>query len=340
MRIGIHYDTGFFPAGRSSREVFDPEQVAFDMNAVAHDLHCDAVRVSGGDLGRLSVAAEFAAAAGLEVWFSPMPCELDTNQMLAFFGEGADRAAALRRISTREVVLVLGCEVSVFGRGFLPGADAYARLRELSAPSPELFAEYPALVARLNAFLSDAADRARSTFAGPVTYAAGLWEDVDWTPFDVVGVDAYRDQSNAATFGDLLDARFAYGKPVAVTEFGCCTYRGAAARGASGWSIVEDHDGQRRLDGVYVRDEIEQVRYLHELYDVYQRHGVDIAFWFTFASWDRPHRPDPREDLDMASFGVVKVADAPAGPPERRWSPKAVFYELATIARRSAAGPR
>jgi hypothetical protein len=260
--------------------------------------------------------------------------------MLAFFDECADLAAALRRSSAGDVVLVLGCEVSVFGRGFLPGADAYARLRELSAPSPELFAEYPALVARLNAFLSDAAGRARSTFAGPVTYAAGLWEDVDWTPFDLVGVDAYRDESNAATFDDLLDARFGRGKPVAVTEFGCCTYRGAAARGASGWSIVEDHDGQRRLDGVYVRDENEQVRYLRELHDVYQRHGVDIAFWFTFAAWDRPHRPDPREDLDIASFGVVKVADGPATSPERRWSPKAVFYEVARIARRPAAGPR
>jgi hypothetical protein len=278
--------------------------------------------------------------AGLEVWFSPIPCELDTNQMPAFFDECADRAAALRRSSAREVVLVLGCEVSVFGRGFLPGADAYARLRELSAPSPELFAEYPADLARLNTFLVGAAGRASSRFAGPVTYAAGLWQDVDWTPFDLVACDAYRDQGNAATFGDLLDARSAHGKPVAVTEFGCCTYRGAAARGASGWSIVEDHDGQRRLDGVYVRDENEQVRYLRELHDLYQRHGVDIAFWFTFASWDRPHRPDPRDDLDMASFGVVKVADAPAGPPERRWSPKAVFYELARIARRSAAGPR
>jgi hypothetical protein len=65
VRVGIHYDTGFFPAGRSSREVFDPEQVAFDINAVAHDLRCHAIRVSGGDLARLAVAAEFAAAAGL-----------------------------------------------------------------------------------------------------------------------------------------------------------------------------------------------------------------------------------------------------------------------------------
>src|SRR5207245_4865230 len=139
------------------------------------------------------------AAGGIEVWFSPFPCELSMNEMLEVFEDCAGRAEAVRRRYAGNVVLVLGCEVSVFGRGFLPGADAYARLRELSAPSPELFAEYPALVARLNAFLSSAVDRARARFAGPVTYAAGLWEDVDWRPFGLVGIDAYRDRSNAAT---------------------------------------------------------------------------------------------------------------------------------------------
>lgn len=340
MRIGITYDTGFFPGGRSSRETFDQAQVASDMRAIALDLRCDAVRVSGGDAERLAVAAELAAAAGLEVWFSPQPAELDAGAMLATFDACADRAESIRTRSSRHVVLVLGCELSVFGAGFLPGADAYARLRELIAPSPELFAEYPAIVARLNAFLADAVQRSRRRFSGRVTYAAGLWEDVDWSPFDIVGVDAYRDESNAATLGEQLDLRSAHGKPVAVTEFGCCTYRGAGARGASGWSIVEDRDGYRRLGGSYVRDEDEQVRYLRELLDLYERHGVDAAFWFTFAGWDRPRRQDPREDLDMASFGVVEVADGPAPTPALLWRRKAVFGALAGIARRTSSPPR
>jgi hypothetical protein len=249
VRIGIHYDTGFFPGGRSSRTVFNPDQVAFDMRAIAHDLNCAAVRITGGDPERVTVAADLAAAVGLDAWFSPMPCELDASEMLAVFEECAGRAEAVRRQSASNVVLVLGCEVSIFGRGFLPGADAYARIGQLSAPSPELFAEYPAIVGRLNAFLSQAVEVARTRFAGPVTYASGPWEQIDWTAFTIVGVDAYRDQGNAATFGQQLDALSVHGKPVAVTEFGCCTYRGAGEQGGNGWAIIEGHGEDQQLDG-------------------------------------------------------------------------------------------
>jgi hypothetical protein len=333
MKIGIHYDTGFFPGGRSSRPVFQPEQVTFDMNTIARDLRCAAVRITGGDPERLTVAAEAAAAAGLDVWFSPMPCELDAGEMLAVFVDCAGRAETLRRQSSSNVVLVLGCEVSVFGRGFLPGTDSYARIGHLSAPTPELFAQYPAIVAQLNAFLSRAAGVSRARFAGPITYASGPWEQIDWTPFTIVGVDAYRDRGNAATFNQHLDELFVHDKPVAVTEFGCCTYRGAAERGGNGWAIVKGHGENQRLDGDYVRDETEQVAYLRELLEIYQRHGIDTAFWFTFASWNRPHRQNPREDLDIASFGVVKLTEqqSPAAIPP--WSPKAVFYEFAKLAR-------
>ena len=184
MRIGMNYDTGIFPGSRESRSVFRAEQVAFDMQTIARDLRCAAVRVTGGDLERLTVAANCAADVGLEVWFSPFPCELDAAEMLLFFANSADRAEAVRRRISSGVVFAAGCEVSVFGRGFLPGADAYARMNQLTAPSPELFAEYPKTVARLNAFLSNAAAAVRTRFAGPVTYASGLWEQIDWTPFD------------------------------------------------------------------------------------------------------------------------------------------------------------
>jgi hypothetical protein len=333
MRIGIHYDTGFFPGGRSSRPLFDAEQVALDMKAIAGDLNCAAVRIIGGDLDRLTVAAGLAAAEGLEVWFSPMPCELDADEMLAVFDDCATRAEALRRQSAAKVVLVLGCELSVFGRGFLPGADSYARISRLSAPSPELFAEYPAIVRRLNAFLTRSAESAHARFAGPVTYASGTWEQVDWTAFDIVGVDAYRDSGNASAFDQQFDEWFVHGKAVAVTEFGCCTYCGAGERGGSGWAIVKGHGENQRLDGDYVRDESEQVAYLRELIGIYQRHGVDIAFWFTFACWNRPHRQDPDEDMDLASFGVVKVPGEPSAAASLPWSPKAVFHDFAKMAR-------
>ena len=79
---GINYDTAFYPDGNSSRKTFDPEVVRREMRVIADELHCTAVRVSGGDPDRLGVAAEHAAAAGLEVWFAPFPCELTTEEML------------------------------------------------------------------------------------------------------------------------------------------------------------------------------------------------------------------------------------------------------------------
>ena len=137
---GITYDTGFFPAGRNSRPNFEPEQVRRDMAVIAGELRCDAVRITGGDLDRLTVAARHAAAAGLEVWFSPLPCELDPEPTLRLLDAAAGRAQELRDAAGAEVVLVLGGELSVFGSGFVPGADSDARLASLLAPPPELLA--------------------------------------------------------------------------------------------------------------------------------------------------------------------------------------------------------
>lgn len=57
---GINYDTGFYPGGVSTREHFDPALMGREMRVIADDLHCTAVRISGGDPGRLSVAGELA----------------------------------------------------------------------------------------------------------------------------------------------------------------------------------------------------------------------------------------------------------------------------------------
>jgi hypothetical protein len=303
------------------------------MDAIARDLGCAAVRITGGDLERLTIAARCAAEAGLEVWLSPFPCELDTDGMLAFFEQSAGVAEGLRKRYRSEVVFVAGCEASVFGRGFLPGENSYVRMNQLSAPSPELFAEYPKMLARFNAFLATATAVVRKRFAGPITYASGQWEQVDWTPFDLVSIDAYRDRSNAGSLGQQLAALQSHGKTVAVTEFGCCTWRGAANRGASGWMIVKGEAERQELDGEYVRDENEQVEYLQELLGVYERQGINTAFWYTFASWNRPYRQNVREDLDLGSFGLVKLIDPQALNPADCWKPKAAFEELARVAR-------
>jgi hypothetical protein len=63
---GISYDTGFIVEGRTSRELFDPEVVRRELRIIRDDLHCNAVRVMGGDPERLELAATYAADLGLE----------------------------------------------------------------------------------------------------------------------------------------------------------------------------------------------------------------------------------------------------------------------------------
>jgi hypothetical protein len=320
---GINYDTGFLPSGHNTREAFEPAQVEREMRVIAEDLHCDAVRISGGDPDRIGVAARYAAEAGLEVWFSPFPCDLGADELRPYFVECADRAEELRTDGA-SVVLVNGCEISLFANGFFPGASVMERIDNAVNGGPEQWAVMPAALGRAAAFLRETAELTRARFGGRITYASGTWENVDWRAFDLVAVDAYRDANNRDTFRDQVRGLFQHGKPVVVTEFGSCTYRGAADRGGLGWAVVDWET--RSLKESLVRDEQEQVRYATELLDVFEELGVDTAFWFTFAGYELPFDADPRRDLDMASYGVVKMTPYSGSP----WARKAVFDTLAS----------
>jgi hypothetical protein len=329
---GIHFDVGTAPDGVSSRPLFDPEVVAREMQIIARDLHATAVRISGGELDRLVVAAGHAARNGLEVWLSPHPCELDETAMAPYFLDCARHAERLRRDGAR-VVLVTGCELSLFAHGYLPGASFSARTQTLTGP-PERRAEALAAVpGPVNGFLAATVAAARSVFAGPITYASIPIEHVDWSPFDIVGLDAYRSSRNTATYRDDLRRHVATGKPAAVTEVGCCTYRGAADLGAAGWLVLQP-DGA--VTPGAVRDEHEQVRYLRDLLPIFDQEGVDTAFWFTLAAYTLTHRPDPHRDSDMGSYGITKIieegasrAAATRAYPGVPWEPKAAFHALA-----------
>jgi len=328
----INYDTGFDPAGHRSRPEFDTAVVAGELEVIASELGCTAVRISGSDPARLAIAAEFAAGLGLEVWLSPFPCELDGERMLGLFAECARQGEKIRQAGGR-VVLVTGCELSLFAPGFLPGRDVFERIDALLARSPAAAAAAEWLPAGLNEFLVAAAATARGQFGGPVTYASGMWEPVDWSPFDLVAIDAYRDSGNSATFSDSLRAGAAHGKPLVVTEFGCCAYTGAADRGGMGWAVVDDPAAPTCLDGDYQRDEAEQVRYLRALTQIFDDENIDLAFWFTFAGYNRMRSAEPRHDLDMASYGTVSMLPEgkAAGHRGLGWEPRQVFRALASM---------
>jgi hypothetical protein len=332
---GISYDTGFVRNGVSSRDAWDPEVVRGELRIIRDDLHCSAVRVMGGDPERLELAATCAAELGLEVWFSPYPLELTADELLSLFADCAERAERLRRRGA-EVVFVAGAELSLMNKGFLAGDNLEDRLERLLGDPQRLPDLIPAVAARVNQFLAEAAALVRERFGGKVTYAAIQLERVDWSGFDIVSLDLYRSAEVAGRFADGVRTLTAQGKPVAITEFGAATFRGAGDRGARGLEIVEhdqDTGAPVRLDGDYLRDEDGQAAYLRELLEVFEAEGVDSAFVFTFALHSYPHRPDgdPRDDLDLASYGIVKVLEDGHGQtyPDMPWEPKAAFRMLA-----------
>ena len=333
---GITYDTGFVRHGMHSRRRFEPDLVERELRIIRDDLHCTAVRVTGGDPERIDLAATFAADLGLEVWFSPYPLEMTTDETLALFADCAERAERLRRRGG-EVVFVTGAELSIMNPGFLPGDTIEERLGLLSEPHRlrEVIAD---ISARVNDFLGTAVALVRERFGGKITYASVPLDRVDWTPFDIVSMDVYRSaeiaETFAQTFAEGMRSPALQGKPVAITEFGSATYRGAGDRGAHGLEIVEyGATGPVRLNGDYARDEAGQAAYLRESLEVFDGAGVDAAFVFIFALYDHPHRPDgkPRDDLDLASYGIVKVFEDRLGDtyPGLPWEPKAAFAAVA-----------
>src|SRR4051812_24886012 len=104
---GINYDTGFVADGVSTHEPFSPDGVRRDLQVIRDDLHCTAVRVTGGDVERLDIAASLAASLGLEVWFSPFTNELTQDELLAVLADCADRAERLR-LGGAKIVLLTG----------------------------------------------------------------------------------------------------------------------------------------------------------------------------------------------------------------------------------------
>ncbi|MFD8849147.1 hypothetical protein [Streptomyces sp. NPDC059604] len=335
---GISYDTGFVQGGTVGRGDFDPELVGRELRVIRDDLHCNAVRIMGGDPDRIEIAAELAAGLGLEVWFSPYPLELTTDEMLSLFADCAGRAERLRRRGA-EVVFVTGAELSLMNKGFLPGDGLDERVALLADPQ-HVHEHIAGARARVDEFLAEAVPLVRERFGGKVTYAAVPLEGVDWSLFDIVSLDLYRSAETADRFAEGVHGLVAQGKPVAITEFGSACYRGAGDVGARGLEIVEHDKDTRvplRLNGEYERDEAGQAAYISELLEAFDAGGVDSTFVFTFALRDYPHRPDggPGEDLDLAGYGVVKVFEDRSGTayPDMPWEPKAAFTALADFYR-------
>lgn len=333
---GVNYDVGIYPFGpdRPSRVPFDSATVRREMEIIRTQLHCTAVRIIGRDLDRLVTASEHALDLGLEVWFAPLLHDADEYATLEYLDACATDAERLRK-QAPNVVFMAGSELSFSMKGLLSGDDSLARVRTAMLPWRLLAStiRHGSYHHRLNRFLGRARALVRERFAGPVTYAAGLWEEVVWDGFDFVCIDFYRDAANRSALAAKLRPYLAHGKPVIVSEFGCCTYAGAEDKGAFGWTIVDWKKNPPELKGAFVRDEHAQARTLRELYELFERENVDGAFVYSFSAPKYPHSADPRFDLDMASYAIVKsdAAANQAGATGLHWEPKEAFFTIAEL---------
>ena len=332
---GIAYNTGFVSDGVNSMAHYDHAVVRRELAIIRDDLHCNAVHIVGGDAERLEATARLAADLGLEVWFSPYPLDLTPEEILALFLDCAERAERLRAAGA-EIVFVAGVELSIMNRGFVDGDRIGERLASLLGDPPGRSERIAEVRSRLDQFLRPAVAAIRERFHGKVTYAAIPFEGVDWDRFDFVTLELIRSAAVAAQFRHAVSTLTAQPKPVAITGFGTATWRGASDVAPRSMEILEYDAITReplRLKGLYERDEVGQAAYFRELLDIFDSGGVDSTFVYLFALHGFPHRPDgdPRDDLDLASPGIVKVLDGRNGDtyPDLPWEPKAAFAAIA-----------
>ncbi|TMI71196.1 MAG: abortive infection protein [Bacteroidetes bacterium] len=330
---GINYDTGTTTTtGGITRESFDLVIVEKEIKIIKEELHCNAIRISGIFIDRVTRASEMALKLGLTVCFSPFPLYDNPENTLEYIIQSAMAAEKLRARYSN-VILVLGCELSLFTSGFIKGNDGNDRLANLFSPVSllkNMIGIKRRYNKRLNKFLSKAIGEIKMRFSGQVTYASGTWEKVNWKEFDIIGVDLYRSSYNKSTYLKELRHYKSIGKPFMITEFGCCAYSGADEKGAAGWAIVDWKKDIPELKRPYTRDETVQSRYLLELLDIFEKEEVTGAFVFTFISYNYLYNEDPRYDLDMASYGIVKSMPGAGlrNYEDMQWIPKQAFYAV------------
>ena len=338
-RKGVCYDVGRVMFG-NWRPDYDPRIVHRELEIIKNDLHCNAVRICGLDIDRITTAAGDALKQGLEVWLSPELWDKSPEKTLEYIAKAAAAAEVLRKEWPAQLVFSVGSELTLFMQGIIEGRDFMHRLRN---PSFREIIKSGKHNQPLNAFLAKANKSVRQFFHGQVTYASLLWEAVDWSLFDFVGVDHYWDERIKDRYVEMVMPLFAHGKPVFIGEIGFCTYQGAEKAGGMAWNIVDYKSMvlhqipilgrfiQPKLNGKYIRDEELQARELTKQLKILDNTGVDGAFVFTFVAPRSPYNENPKYDLDMSSYGLVKSYPRQHGKtyPDMMWEPKESFYAVA-----------
>ncbi|MEW1830304.1 abortive phage infection protein [Streptomyces sp. NPDC088196] len=342
-RHGVVYTVG---EGETPATAWNPRRMRADLRAIRDELHADTVDVTGDGVDRLTATAAEAAELGLHIWLQPTLADVPERDILEHLAETGRFAERLRRQGA-SVDFSVGCEFWLFVPGIVPGATVLDRVQNILNGTFD-----PAkMQRRLNAFTKKAAALGRSVFHGNLSYAAAQDDEVDWTLFDIVGIDYYSYFSQPADYVRELSQYRRWGKPVAITEFGTCAYKGAEKTAGMGWNVVDYDKDPEEIKGHLIRSEHTQAAYVTALLNIFESMNFYGAMAFEFVTPDAPHRAhDPRHDLDMASYSITKtIKDRPYDPSSPwHWEPKEAFHALAwhyghrasVMRRRCSPGPK
>ncbi|MBY8840261.1 abortive phage infection protein [Streptomyces sp. SP2-10] len=330
---GVVYTVG---EGETPGTAFSAARMRKDVRAIRDELHADTVDVTGDGVDRLTATAAEAVEQGLRVWLQPTLGDAPERDILEHIAETGRFAERLRRHGAA-VDFSVGCEFWLFVPGIVPGDTVLEHIRNLLDGK----VDHDAMQRRLDRFTAKAAAVGRSVYRGRLAYAASQDDRVDWRLFDIVGINYYSYFTDRADYVRELSRYLRWGKPLAITEFGTCTYVGAPQAGGMGWDVVDHDKKPEEIKGDLVRSERTQAAYLTQLLDAFSSVDLYAAMAFEFVTADAPHRPDdPRHDLDMASYSLTKtIKDRPDDPASGwHWEPKEAFHALARRYRAARTG--
>jgi hypothetical protein len=338
---GVCYDTGtiyYF----NWRPQFDRQVVHRELGIIKNDLHCNSIRISGFSVERLEFVAEDALEQGLEVWLSPQLWDKDWKKTIQYMADVAKMAERLRKKWSDRIVFSVGSESTLFTKGILEGKNVSERMSNRKNWERIKAGEHNKA---LNEFLKKTSNSVRQVFNGKITYASLIWEVVDWNLFDFIGVDHYMVKKIEMQYTDMLKPLLKLNKPVVITEFGFRTYQGASSSSEGMAGDIVDHRTELlhhlpilsrlvkpKIRGKHIRDENSQARELVNQLTILDNVGVDGAFVSTFVFPLYPYDSNPRYDLDMASYSLVKSfsrSNHGVVYPDMSWEPKESFNAVA-----------
>ena len=339
---GVVYDVGLqFSPGIFSVDPFNPELVKYDMKVLANEVHANAVRIEGEDIQRLVVATEAAHAEGLKILFNPWKMNANVEETIEYMTKASIEAERLRKKGI-DLIFVAGCEYTIFSQGAFPGETFNERVMFMVTNGAAPGVDYKktqdlddALI-RLNEILAKICESVRANFEGPLTYSAGTWENVNWDPFDIVGIDYYRRGESEEEYLSKLE-KYKSSKPLIVMEVGSCAYEGAGAKGDGGFAVFQGVNPDGTViytDGIIpVRSESEQADYVQTQVELLNKSGVEGVFIFEFAFPLMPHSEEIGKDVDMTSFALVKSFpnDDPRSQNIPNWEAKEGLHRLGKV---------